>query len=153
MSDEIIKYALTGYDAGVAPSRMGTLVSLSDHLTAVGAARAETERLTKAHDTVCGALAEAIKRAEKAEAERDEARAQVAAAYEAAAKECSLAATKYLGKGADTDLGSRSRAICDVSLSLRAMTPADAKAALEAYGREKVREGAADAWKAAALML
>lgn len=32
------------------------------------AARAEIERLTKAHDTVCGALAEAIKRAEKAEA-------------------------------------------------------------------------------------
>lgn len=30
---------------------------------------AEIERLTKAHDTVCGALAEAISRAEKAEAE------------------------------------------------------------------------------------
>ncbi|REF70369.1 hypothetical protein [Paracoccus versutus] len=33
----------------------------------LAAARAEIERLTKAHDTVCGALAEAIKRAEKAE--------------------------------------------------------------------------------------
>lgn len=39
-------------------------------------AHAKIELLTKAHDTVCGALAEAIKRAEKAEAERDEARAQ-----------------------------------------------------------------------------
>lgn len=80
-------------------------------------------------------------RAEKAEAERDEARAQVATAYEAAAKTCSLAATNYLGKGADTDLGSRSRAICDVAFRIRALIPADAKAALEAYGREKVREG------------
>lgn len=80
-------------------------------------------------------------RAEKAEAERDEALAQVAVAYEAAAKTCSLAATNYLGKGADTDLGSRSRAICDVAFRIRALIPADAKAALEAYGREKVREG------------
>ncbi|MFN8681249.1 hypothetical protein ACDP63_08860 [Paracoccus sp. P2] len=82
--------------------------------------------------------------------ERDEARAQVAMAYEAAAKTCSLAATNYLGKGADTDLGSRSRAICDVACRIRALIPADAKAALEAYGREKVREGmqrAADLFK------
>lgn len=89
-------------------------------------------------------------RAEKAEAERDEALAQVAVAYEAAAKTCSLAATNYLGKGADTDLGSRSRAICDVAFRIRALIPADAKAALEAYGREKVREGmqrAADLFK------
>ena len=32
----------------------------------LAAARAENDRLTKSHDTVCGALAEAIKRAEKA---------------------------------------------------------------------------------------
>ncbi|MFN8683038.1 hypothetical protein ACDP63_18160, partial [Paracoccus sp. P2] len=33
------------------------------------------------------------------------------------------------------------RAICDVACRIRALIPADAKAALEAYGREKVREG------------
>jgi len=104
-------------------------------------AQAEIERLTKTVENCRHDFRIALKRAEKAEAERDEARAQVAMAYEAAAKTCSLAATSYLGKGADTDLGSRSRAICDVACRIRALIPDDAKAALEAYGREKVREG------------
>ena len=105
------------------------LISVSPAVADLAEARAENERLTK---------------------ERDEARAQVAAAFEAAAKECGRKATSYLGKGADTDLGSRSRAICEVGSLIRALTPTDAKAALEAYGREKVREGmkmAADLFK------
>lgn len=57
-----------------------------------------------------------------AEAERDEALAQVATAYEAAAYEADF--YSYLAGD-----------------KIRALTPADAKAALEAYGREKVREG------------
>lgn len=126
---------------------------------------AEIERLTKAHDTVCGALAEAISRAEKAEAEierlkpmvidwdgvraimdsddviwvhgddyasavkeRDEALAQVAGAFEAAAHLIECDGDALAGKmGAAT--------------AIRALTPADAQAALESYGREKVREG------------
>lgn len=115
MSDGIIKYALTGYDAGVAPSRMGTLVSLYDHLASVDAARAEIERLTA--------------RAAKAEAERDEALAQVAAVIEKAAN------IALYGDDDDPDW------LMNRAESIRALTPAHAKAALEAYGREKVREG------------
>lgn len=48
-------------------SEVGDWVWHEEAQDALAAARAEIERLTKAHDTVCGALAEAIKRAEKAE--------------------------------------------------------------------------------------
>ncbi len=96
--------------------------------------RVEIERLTKAHDTVCGALAESIKRAEKAETERDEARRQVAGAFEAAARRTGCEDVEYPSGVIDMQ-GEELREI------LRALTPADAKAALEARDREKVREG------------
>lgn len=73
----------------------------------------------------CAAKAQIIA---QLEAERDEARAQVAAAFEAAAHliEC------------DGDaLGGKSGA----AKAIRALTPSNAQAALEAYGREKVPEG------------
>ena len=94
--------------------------------TDLDAARAEIERLTK---------------------ERDEARAQVAAAYEAATSICAdqFAAHMTAAIYGDPD-NSRAReaaaAMAERLLhSIRALTPDDAKAALEAYGREKVREG------------
>ena len=71
----------------------------------LAAAHAENQRLTK---------------------ERDEARAQVAAAYEAAA---SIVVT------GEPEISPITRH------AITALTPAHAKAALEAYGREKVREG------------
>ena len=74
--------------------------------------RAEIERLTK---------------------ERDEARAQVAAAYEAAA----IRSENY-ACGAPYNQRASINALAN---SLRGMTPDDAQAALEAHGREKVREG------------
>ena len=80
--------------------------------TDLDAARAEIERLTK---------------------ERDEARAQVAAAYEAAA----IRSENY-ARGAPYNQRASINALAN---SLRGMTPDDAKAALEAHGREKVREG------------
>lgn len=69
-------------------------------------AEAEIARLTKERQAFEGMAKDNYDRLQKAEAERDEARAQVAAAYEAATSIC-----------------------------------ANQFAALEAYGREKVREG------------
>lgn len=66
--------------------------------------------------------------------ERDEALAQVAAAYEAAARRTESEDVEYPSGTIDME-GEELREI------LRALTPAHAKAALEAYGREKVREG------------
>lgn len=78
----------------------------------LAAAHAENQRLTK---------------------ERDEARAQVAAAYKAAA----IRSENY-ACGAPYNQRASINALAN---SLRGMTPDDAKAALEAYGLEKVREG------------
>ena len=106
------------------PDIAGQYVRYSD----LAAASAEIERLTK---------------------ERDEARAQVAMAYEAAADHCwnkrdlladaekkhveaGLSGRDYYGRRLEVELLSR---------SIRALTPADARAALEAYGREKELEG------------
>lgn len=92
------------------------------------AASAENERLTKDRNLSKKLLRSCIqgnnvlrKKAQKSIAERDEARAQVAAAYEISAH---IAERVYHSEYAIRDL-----------------TPADASAALEAYGREKVREG------------
>ena len=86
-------------------------------------AQAEIERLTK---------------------ERDEARAQVAAAYGSAADALQNVADNW-------DCGHNESRLCDCARDVeqwgfaadeaRSMTPADAKAALEAYGREKMLEG------------
>lgn len=85
-----------------------------------------------------------LARAEKAEAERDKA---VADAYEAATSICAdqFAAHMNAAIYGDPD-NSRAReaaaAMAERLLhSIRALTPDDAKAALEAYGRDKVREG------------
>jgi len=75
-----------------------------------------------------------VRLVDKAEAERDEARAQVAAAFEAAARRTESEDVEYPSGVIDME-GEELREI------LRALTPAHAKAALEAYGREKVREG------------
>ncbi|UFM63668.1 hypothetical protein LOS78_05745 [Paracoccus sp. MA] len=65
--------------------------------------------------------------------ERDEARAQIAAVIEQAADKAF-----NFGQGAPYN---QRASITALAASIRALTPADAKAALEAYGREKVREG------------
>ena len=110
-------------------------------------ARAEIERLTKERQAFEGMAKDNYDRLQKAEAERDEARAQVAAAYEAATSICAdqFAAHMNAAIYGDPD-NSRAReaaaAMAERLLhSIRALTPADAQAALEAYGREKVREG------------
>lgn len=80
-------------------------------------------------------------KAQKANTERDQA---VAAAYEAAADALQNVADNW-------DCGHNESRLCDCARDVeqwgfaadevRRMTPADANAALEAYGREKVREG------------
>ena len=80
----------------------------------LAAARAEIERLTKARD-------EALL-------------AQVAAAYE-------LAAQAKVFMAEEGGFLTRVPLLPETKAAIRALTPADAQAALEAYGREKVREG------------
>lgn len=99
---------------------------------------AEIERLTKARDNLSRLeqshreqANEQFHRAEKAEVERNEALAQVAMAYELAADEMIMQALSCVGN----------TPIETVQSAIRALAPADAKVALEAYGREKVREG------------
>lgn len=108
-------------------------------VTALDAANAEIERLTKAHDTVCGTLAEALKRLEKAEAESA---TLVAAAYadsERIAHEKHDAAMKWAShKLKDFDGQTDSLLIAK---EIAAKTPADANAAIEARDAAKVREG------------
>lgn len=112
--------------------------------TDLDAARAEIERLTAERNEAAMLLSLHMKRAEKAEAKRDEARAQVAAAYGSAADALQNVADNW-------DCGHNESRLCDCARDVeqwgfaadeaRSMTPADAQAALEAYGREKVREG------------
>ena len=83
----------------------------------LAAAHAENQRLTK---------------------ERDEARAQVAAAYKAAEK--ALESRKY-GDPDEREEYAFDAALDRGIVAIRALTPADAQAALEAYGRSKVQEG------------
>lgn len=124
------------------------------------AARAEIKRLTKERDVLRAAIfgggnydpdlrngnfvemaqelhaaqKGGLERAEKAEAERDEALTQVAAAYEAAAQARVLMAE-------EGGLLTRVPLLPETKAAIRALAPAAAKAAIEAYGREKVREG------------
>lgn len=79
----------------------------------LAAARAEIERLTK----VC-----------------DEARAQVAAAYKAAEQ-----AKVFMAE--EGGFLTRVPLLPETKAAIRALTPADAQAALAAYGRSKVQEG------------
>ena len=81
--------------------------------TDLDAARAEIERLTKA----C-----------------DEARAQVAAAYKAAEQ-----AKVFMAE--EGGFLTRVPLLPETKAAIRALTPADAQAALAAYGRSKVQEG------------
>lgn len=117
----------------------------------LAAARAEIKRLKKDRDTdraninlKADFIEATIDQLAKAEAERDEARVQAAAAFEAAAKALQNVADNW-------DCGHNESRLCDCARDaeqwgfaaddVRSLTPADAKAALEAYGREKVREG------------
>ncbi|ABL71800.1 hypothetical protein [Paracoccus denitrificans] len=94
------------------------------------------------HDCTCGAssyqfdLAAARAEIERLTKERDEARAQVAAAYVAASR----AQPTYTLRDPDDAYGVND-VVYASQLAIRALTPADAKAALEARDREKVREG------------
>lgn len=117
------------------------------------AARAEIERLKREVDVAASAMVRNHNRAEKAEAERDsqeadfaksiaievaarlkaeaerdEARAQVAASYDAVAEYIETVPLEV------TDRQEHAKAI-------RALASDHAQSALEAYGREKVREG------------
>ena len=65
-------------------------------------------------------------KAQKANTERDEARAQMSMVYEVAAQ---------------TSKGEGESEFFNPVQAIRALTPADAKSALEAYGREREREG------------
>ena len=115
------RYSMIGRDFGARMdvSSNGAWVRYCD----LAAARAEIERLTK---------------------ERDEARAQVAAAYGSAADALQNVAENW-------DCRHNESRLCDCARDAdqwgfaadeaRSMTPDDAKAALEAYGIEKVREG------------
>ena len=106
-----------GYLSQMLPRADGTWVKRADYYADFAAARAEIERLTK---------------------ERDEARAQAAAAFVAAEK--ALESRKY------GDPDEREEYAFDAALdrgiaAIRALASDHAQAALEAYGREKVREG------------
>ena len=79
-------------------------------------------------------LAERQRQIERMTKELDEARAQVAAAYELAAQAKVLMAE-------EGGFLTRVPLLPETKAAIRALTPADAQAALEAYGREKVREG------------
>lgn len=79
-------------------------------------------------------LAEARAEIERLTKERDEARAQVAAAFEAAARRTESEDVEYPSGVIDME-GEELREI------LRALTPAHAKAAIESYGRAKELEG------------
>ena len=110
---------------------------------ATAAARAEIERLTKERDfliqaakDVGASFRKAMERAEKAEAERDEARAQVAAAFVAGVKR----AIKYVAGDTCEDEGCPHYGKKH-SHSGDLVPPTNAQAALDAYGSEKVREG------------
>ena len=105
----------------------------------LAAARSEIERLTVERDFFLSEVklrnripstndtaADLLRRAEKAEAERDEAQAQVAILLEVAAS---------MSVDGEVDIPP---IIKHLILSL---TPAHAQAALEAYGREKMRKG------------
>lgn len=166
LGDEVVLYAHPPQPSvSVAEAEIDLLKADIESLTASLAAevseseklRAEIERLTKALTEAANQISDLATRlgraegrlvaselvgvvegwkarAEKAEAERDEARAQVAAAFEAAARRTDSGDVEYPSGVIDME-GEELREI------LRALTPADAQAALEAYGREKVREG------------
>lgn len=103
-----------GYLSQMLPRADGTWVKRADYYADFAAARAEIERVTKARD-------EALL-------------AQVAAAYE-------LAAQAKVFMAEEGGFLTRVPLLPETKAAIRALTPADAQAALEAYGREKVREG------------
>ena len=112
------------------PDIAGQYVRYSD----LAEARAEIGRLKREVDVAASAMVRNHLRAEKAEAERDEARAQVAAAYKAAEQ-----AKVFMAE--EGGFLTRVPLLPETKAAIRALTPADAQAALEAYGFEKVREG------------
>ncbi|WP_062560330.1 hypothetical protein [Paracoccus aminovorans] len=94
----------------------------------LAAARAEIGRLKHLLDLSKKTTEAVLERAENTEIERDEARAQVAAAFDAVAEYIETVPLEV------TDRQEHAKAI-------RALASDHANAALEAYGREKVREG------------
>lgn len=122
-----------------APGMRQTIITLCDALEEL---RAENARLAKTVENCRHDFRIALKRAMKAEAERDEARAQVEAAFEAAAKICDHTANYYINDPDDID------SVRATAAEIRAMTPADAKAALNALkggaARPSATEGSDD---------
>ena len=98
--------------------------------------RADIERMTKERDEALAAEAEYRRKNHKLTDERDEARTQVAAAYKVAAKYLQSAADDW--RSTNNELPAKK--IEDEIPGVLGLTPADAKAALEAYGREKVEQ-------------
>lgn len=92
----------------------------------LAAVQAKIERLTKERQAFEGMAKDNYTRLQKAEAERDEARAQVAMLLEMAAS---------MSVDGEVDIPQITKHL------IRSLTPDDAKAALEVYGSEKVREG------------
>lgn len=81
---------------------------------------------------VMAAVAKLEAENQRLRAERDQA---VAAAFEYAAKICDSTAKYHVSDPDDIE------SVRATAAEIRALTPADAQAALEAYGREKMREG------------
>ena len=111
----------------VAASEIDRLRSENERLTK------ELEEMTAIKDIHQRKRHEHFERAEKAEAERDKARAQVAAAYEAAKQ-----AKVFMAE--EGGFLTRVPLLPETKAAISALTPADAQAALEAYGREKVEQ-------------
>ena len=128
--------------------RCGTLDTEDfPELVALGEGRCPACRAWEQLDALCDALDELRAENERLTKERDEARAQVAAAYEAATSICAdqfaahMTAAIY-GYPDNSRAREAAAAMAERLLhSIRALTPDDASAALKAYGREKVREG------------
>ena len=100
--------------------------------------RAEIDLLTKERQAFEGMAKDNYDRLQKAEAERDEARAQVSAAFVAAEK--ALESRKY-GDPDEREEYAFDAALDRGIVAICALASDHAKAALEAYGRKKVREG------------
>ena len=104
--------------------------------TDLDAARAEIERLTAERNEAAMLLSLHMKRAEKAEAKRDEARAQVGAVV------VGLKSLVSVVQGYQQMPGFSLHPMVAAQIDSLAQTSiSDYKSALEAYGLEKVREG------------
>ena len=129
----LAKYGEPNFSWSIHKKAMEDLLARAEKAEAkITQLRFEIEKLREDYTELLGSNEALTFKLVDAEAERDEARAQVAAAYEAAA----IRSENY-ACGAPYNQRATINALAN---HLRGMTPDDAQAALEAYGREKVRE-------------